>query len=76
VQTIFEEFTQMDGSTTHKVGGAGLGLPITKKLVEIHGGQIWVESKLDQGSIFTVMLPIKQPAELSNEPITVEISAG
>ena len=65
----------MDGSTIRKVGGTGLGLPITKKLVEMHSGQIWVESNLDQGSIFTVKLPLKQPAELSNE-VTVEISAG
>ena len=73
---IFEEFTQVDGSTTRKVGGTGLGLPITKKLVEMHGGRIWVESKLDQGSIFTVKLPLKQPAELSNEPVVTEVGAG
>lgn len=55
---IFEEFTQVDGSSSRRASGTGLGLPLTKKLVELHGGKIWVESALEKGSTFTVLLPL------------------
>jgi PAS domain S-box-containing protein len=51
-QSIFEPFTQVDGSSTRKYGGAGLGLSICTGLVELMGGRIWVESGLGQGSKF------------------------
>jgi len=56
---IFESFTQSSSDTTRKYGGTGLGLTITKKLVEYLGGNIQVSSELKQGSIFEVVLPIK-----------------
>ncbi len=56
---IFEEFHQADGSSTRKKGGTGLGLSIAKKIVEIHGGRIWVESSLGRGSTFRFTLPVR-----------------
>lgn len=54
---VFEKFFQVDGSTTRRVGGSGLGLYLTKRLVEAHHGQIWAESELGVGSTFVVTLP-------------------
>ena len=56
---IFEEFQQADGSSTREKGGTGLGLSIAKRIVEMHGGRIWVESILGKGSIFWFTLPVR-----------------
>ena len=55
---IFEEFQQADSSATKKKGGTGLGLSISKRIVEMHGGRIWVDSTVGQGSIFSFTVPL------------------
>jgi signal transduction histidine kinase len=56
---IFEEFQQVDDSSTRKKGGAGLGLAISKRIVEMHGGGIDVESEMGVGSVFRVTIPVR-----------------
>jgi signal transduction histidine kinase len=58
-ERIFEEFQQVDGSSTRAKGGTGLGLAIAKKIIELHGGRIWVESVVGKGSTFTFSLPVR-----------------
>jgi len=55
---IFERFYQVNGSTTRRYDGTGLGLALVKEIVEAHGGKVGVESKVGQGSTFKVYLPI------------------
>ncbi len=55
---IFERFYRVDKSRSRERGGSGLGLPITKKIVEDHGGSISVESTPGQGSVFRIKLPM------------------
>jgi signal transduction histidine kinase len=55
---IFEEFQQADSSSTRQKGGTGLGLSIAKKIVEMHGGRLWVESAVGHGSTFFMAVPV------------------
>ncbi|MCK6684838.1 MAG: response regulator [Thermoanaerobaculia bacterium] len=56
-EVIFQEFRQVDGGTTRKHQGTGLGLSLVKKLLELQGGAITVDSQLGKGAVFTVVLP-------------------
>ena len=58
-QLIFEEFTQANDSIEKKYGGTGLGLTISKKIIEILGGKLVLKSEIDKGSLFEIRLPIK-----------------
>jgi len=56
---IFETFKQADSSIAREYEGTGLGLSIVKNFVEMHGGDIWVESEVGKGSIFTFAIPLE-----------------
>ena len=63
---IFEGFSQGDGSATREHDGLGLGLTISKKLVELHGGRMWLRSKIGKGSSFNFTLPLRPAAIYSD----------
>lgn len=69
-EKIFDEFGQANSTFAKKFGGVGLGLALTKKLVELHGGTISVESRLGEGSNFSFIIPITSPvASIDIQPV-------
>jgi len=73
---IFEEFRQLDGSSSRKFGGTGLGLAISKKILGLIGGKIWVASIQGQGSVFSFTIPVKLNSEIKKlTPLPVDLEA-
>ncbi|HSM56016.1 MAG TPA: GAF domain-containing protein [Candidatus Sulfomarinibacteraceae bacterium] len=76
IPIVFEQFRQVDGSLTRKAGGTGLGLSISKSLVELHGGEIWVESEEDQGTTFGFTIPADSAPGGDGDQAAVEDGNG
>ncbi len=77
--SLFEEFSQVDASTTRKYGGTGLGLAICKGIIQAMKGKIWVESEVDKGSKFYFSITTevaKKPVETERESSTAELCEG
>ena len=70
-QMVFDEFRQVDGSTTRRYGGSGLGLSLARRLARVLGGEIYVDSVPGQGSTFRVELPLeyREPERFSHSPL-------
>jgi two-component system CheB/CheR fusion protein len=60
IPKLFKEFSQLSSAYDKQYEGTGLGLALTKKLVELHGGRIWVESEFGKGSLFAFVIPVRQ----------------
>ncbi|MFQ5707512.1 MAG: PAS domain S-box protein [bacterium] len=69
IDEIFNEFHQIDSSDSRRYGGTGLGLAITKKVVQILGGSVSVKSQIGKGSTFTLLIPIKQKADMAGAKV-------
>ncbi len=76
LETIFDAFTRAENSTTNKVQGTGLGMAITKNIVELMGGTIDVSSEIDKGSIFKVELELRIPEETTDQRFWIEHGIG
>ena len=73
INQIFEPFEQLDGTTTRQFGGTGLGLPISRNLARLMGGDITVQSVLNQGSTFTLCLPLEKTQRPDDhQPVEVQ----
>jgi signal transduction histidine kinase len=61
IDTVFEPFRQIDNSEARRAEGTGLGMPISYRLIKLHGGEMWIESRPSHGSTFSFTLPVNPP---------------
>ena len=73
VARVFEDFGQVDGSLARRHEGSGLGVPLSKRLVELHGGRMWLESRPGEGATFYFTLPIHSPVPQPGAPAHVSV---
>ena len=73
---LFTSFQQAESSTTRKFGGTGLGLTISKNIVEMMGGKIWIESELGNGATFAFTVHMQKGEEKIQEPLSYDIDRG
>ena len=69
---LFDEFYRVDNQINQNVKGTGLGLSLAKKIVEAHGGRMWITSKLNEGTTFHFTLPVKQSLTDNDSSTTEE----
>jgi signal transduction histidine kinase len=62
LEAIFERYGRVESSATRHIQGTGLGLPIVRQIVQLHGGTVWAESSVGEGSLFHVTLPLRVDA--------------
>jgi signal transduction histidine kinase len=74
-QLIFDEFTQADDAIEKKYGGTGLGLTISKKIIEILGGKLALKSEIDNGSQFAIVLPLQFDKSVENQIVYKKLTA-
>jgi PAS domain S-box-containing protein len=75
-ERVFDAFTQLDQSLKRRKGGTGLGLPVSRKLAHLLGGELTVDAGPDVGSVFTLSLPLTAPAAAYAEPPADSIAAA
>jgi two-component system, sensor histidine kinase LadS len=76
LKSVFNTFEQGDASISRKYGGTGLGLPLSKLLVELHGGEMRVESTLGEGSVFSFFIPLYEGEIIPQEPLNLSLNTA